>query len=432
VVEVAVTGIGLVTPLGCEPERVLDRILKGERAIQPAPFGPSPISPLPLGEGQRVRASLISPLPLGDGQGVRASFVCPVSAPVADFDAARHFPDNKTLRLMNRDAQMAVVAARLAMGDAGLTPGELYPAEEIALYGATGLCGMPPAEIAGLLRSAAAADGSLSLERFGRVALRRIRPVLSFKILANMPVCFVSIFGKLRGPNAVYTPWEGQGAQAIAAGVRAVARREVPCAVVGGCDVKTHALAFLSLQQMGVFDSWRRHAAGSVPGEGAAFLVLEEYEAAVRRGARVYAIVRAHSAGSVVSPLPTDHRSVPGEGTLAEVLSSVLRGLEVPSEAGAVLAGDGDPVYSDAEQTAMESIGIAVQGGQSHFRCAKIGTVPGEQLRPKSHLGNLFAAAAAVQMALAAVLANRHRRRAVLANCFGHGTEQAAFLLEAP
>ena len=65
--------------------------------------------------------------------------------------------------------------------------------------------------------------------------------MLSFKILANMPICFVSIFENLRGPNAVYTPWEGQGAQAIAAGVRAVAEGEVPCAVVGGCDAAADA-----------------------------------------------------------------------------------------------------------------------------------------------------------------------------------------------
>ena len=371
-VEVVVTGIGLVTPLGCEPDTVLDRIVRGQQAIQPAPFG--------------------------------TSVACPVFAPVADFDAAEYFPDNKTLRLMNRDAQMAVVAARLAMRDAGLVPGELYPAEEIALYGATGLCGMPPAEIAGLLRNAAAADGSLDLERFGQVALRRIRPVLSFKILANMPICFVSIFENLRGPNAVYTPWEGQGAQAIAAGVRAVVEGEVPCAVVGGCDVKTHALAFLSLQQLGVFDSWRRHGTGSVPGEGAAFLVLEQRAAAVRRGARVYATVCRHAAGSI-SP----------QSTVAEVLSQVLRGLDVPAHARAVLADDGDSVCSDVEREAMEAAGIG----------------SGEQLRPKSHLGNLFAASAAVQVALAALLANRRQRSPILANCFGHGTEQAAFLLEA-
>ena len=437
-VEVVVTGIGLVTPLGCEPERVLDRILRGERAIRPSPFG--------------------------------TSVACPVFAPVADFDAAEHFPDNKTLRLMNRDAQMAVVAARLAMRDAGLTPGELYPAEDIALYGATGLCGMPPAEIAGLLRNAAAEDGSLDLERFGQVALRRIRPVLSFKILANMPICFVSIFENLRGPNAVYTPWEGQGARAIIAGVQAVAEGDAPCAVVGGCDVKTHALAFLSLQQLGVFDSWQRHGAGTVPGEGAAFLVLEQRAAAVRRSARVYATVRGFSTGSLLlecgdsSPLciPNDAqchvRSSPPKAamnrrtpkraeTREELLSRILRKLDAPTGSRAVLAGDGNPAWSEAEQAALASLGITVaraRAGQSHFCggdvngvdsdsiAAKIGTVTGEALRPKSHLGNLFAASAAVQVALAALLAHRRQGSPILANCFGHGTEQAAFQLGAP
>jgi hypothetical protein len=417
-VQVAITGIGLVTSLGCRPDVVLDRMLRGQQAVQPSPFG--------------------------------TAVACPVYAPVNDFDAAEHFPDNKTLRLMNRDSQMAAVAARLAMRDAGVVPGELYPAEDIALYGATGLCGMPPGEIAGLLRNAAASDGSFDLKRFGEVALRRIRPVLSFKILANMPICFVSIFENLRGPNAVYTPWEGQAAQAIAAGNRAVADGDAPCAVVGGCDVKTHALAFLSLQQFGVFDSWQSHNAGTIPGEGAAFLVLEERAAALRRGARVYATVQRHAAGSLVldlqqtTSLPSDCRrrllspisdlapppSATGvasynspceavahdgeNGTLAEVLGNMLRNVKAPPDVQAVLAGDDDRRYHDAEQAAFEVAGIQ----------------PVEALRPKWHLGNTFAASAAIQLAMAALLAHR-RHRPTLANCFGHGTEQAAFLLEA-
>lgn len=371
--EVVVTGLGLVTPLGDDPQQVLDRLLRGDRAIQPAPFAP------PL--------------------------ACRLFAPVTDFDANRCFPDNKNLRLMNRDAQMAVVAARLAMRDAGIVPGELYPAEEIALYGATGLSGMPPAEIAHLVQNAATADGSLDLRRFGDVALRRIRPVLSFKILANMPICFVSIFENLRGPNAVYTPWEGQGAQAISAGVQAVAGGEVPCAVVGACDVKTHWLSFISLQQMGLFESWMQHDAGIVPGEGACFLVLEERTRAIRRGARIYASVRACATRSMAKGL-----------RLADTLAHVLRGMQA-SQPLVVAAGDGDPAFSQAERTAIETV----------FPDRR------EQLCPKAHLGNLFAAAAAVQVALAAAWAARQSAGVpILAHCFGAGSEQAAFALEAP
>jgi hypothetical protein len=55
--------------------------------------------------------------------------------------------------------------------------------------------------------------------------------------------------------------------------------------------------------------------------------------------------------------------------------------------------------------------------------------IPSCVLRPKPCVGNLFAAAAALQVALGALLVERLGGR-VLANCFGHGSEQAAFLLE--
>jgi 3-oxoacyl-[acyl-carrier-protein] synthase II len=365
---VVITGIGLVTPLGSAPDVVLDRILRGEKAFRPAPAA-----------------------------------ACPSFAPVVEFDAARYFPENKTLRLMNRDAQMAAVAARLAVEDAGLVPDELYAAEEIALYGAAGLSGMASGEIAGLVRNATATDGSLDLGRFGQVALRRIRPVLSFKILANMPICFVSIFENLRGPNAVYTPWEGQGAQAIAAGVRAVDEGEVPCAVVGACDVKTHALSFLSLRQLGALDSWKQHGSGSVPGEGAAFLVLERRERAASRGARIYAAMRGCAFGSVTR-----------QTALPRVLGGIVGRLGLSAGAQVVAAGDGDPLYRNAESAAMAEAGMGT--------CSAV--------YPKLHLGNLFAAAAPVQVALAAMLSARNRGAAVAANCFGHGAEQAAFVVE--
>ena len=77
-----------------------------------------------------------------------------------------------------------------------------------------------------------------------------------------MPLCFVSIFLNIKGPNAVYTPWEGNGAQAIAAGVRAIKNEEVPCVLVGGCDVKIRELSFINLQQLGIFDSWNKNGVG--------------------------------------------------------------------------------------------------------------------------------------------------------------------------
>lgn len=370
--DVVITGIGLVTPLGSEPAEVADRIVRGDSAARPAPFAP-PIA-------------------------------CRLFAPVEGFDAGPVFPDNKMLRLMSRDARMAAVAAHRAMRDAALVPGTSYRPEEIGLFGATGLSGMSADEIAPLVREAAAPDGSLDLRTFGGVALRRIRPVLSFKILANMPICFVSILEDIRGPNSVYTPWEGNGAQAVAAGIRAVGSGEAPCALVGGCDVKTHALSLVALQQLGVFSSWSRCGRGCIPAEGAAFLAIENRLHAVRRGARVYAAISGFAM-----------RSVPADGQPAGVLSELLRSIGPGGLSWVVAAADGDPDAGDAERTALECVGAgAVQA-----------------VYPKTCAGNLFAGAAALQIALAAELANRSGAPGrVLADCFGWGSEQAAFLLE--
>jgi 3-oxoacyl-(acyl-carrier-protein) synthase len=374
---VVITGIGMVTPLGDRPSEVLARIEGGNTAFSHPPFHSD-------------------------------VFHCPFFAAIKDFDAEREFSDNKTLRLMNRDAQLAVMAANKAMRDAGIVAEDTYPADEIALYGSTGMAGLGLEELTGLIRHAAGDDGDLDLIRFGREALKRTRPVLSFKILANMPICFVSIFENIRGPNAIYTPWEGQGAYAIAAGVRAIRRGDVNCALVGGCDVKTHVISFIGLQQNNAFDSWQQSGQGTVPGEGAAFLVLEEEEQAVRRSARVYARLSDYRIRSIHD----------GIGS-ADIYRKILDGLCSAKDAVLFAASDGDPVLAEAEQCA----------------CRKVNFHPRKIIRPKKHLGNLYASAAAVQVGLAAARVGHSVENETpcpaVANCFGLGDEQAAFVLEA-
>ena len=151
----------MVTPSGMTPSDVLDNIANGISAAQETDFGSD-------------------------------AFACPKYAPVEEFDAEKYFPENKTLRLMNRDARLAAAAARLAMKDASIIIGETYQPEEVGLYGSTGVMGMALDEVARLIKNSADENGRLDLEHFGSVTLKRVRPVLSFKLLANMPICFVS------------------------------------------------------------------------------------------------------------------------------------------------------------------------------------------------------------------------------------------------
>jgi 3-oxoacyl-[acyl-carrier-protein] synthase II len=370
-----VTGLGMVTPLGASPGEVLRRIRSGQcAAARPTRFDPAP-------------------------------FACPVCAEVKHFDPQQHVPEPKAIRMMNRDSLLAVAAARYAMADAGVEIGRDYPPEDVALFGATGLAGIALSEVSRLVESSAAPDGALDLKRFGALALKQVRPMLSFKILSNMPMCFVSIFQRIQGPNAIYNPWEGQGAHAIASAMHAIRRGHANCALAGGCDVKTHELGFIALEQCGVLRSWRTEGAGCVPGEGAAFLVLEDELSARSRGARIYARLLAHRNGTISN----------GSDPLS-VYADVLAPLALDTPHACLSAQDGDAKVRQAEEMALDQCRIHAQ----------------RRISPKPHLGNLFAAAAAVQVALAAAVASETQPgRKVLANCFGHGCEQAAFVLEA-
>ena len=373
---IVITGIGMVIPPGKNPPEILRDIEAGRSAI--------------------ARSEHFDATP----------FSCPVCAEIVGFKPQQYVSEAKLIRLMNRDAQLAVAAAHLALADAGVKPGGTYPPEKIALFGATGLAGLPLAEVIPLVKASTGPDGHFDPDRFGQAGLRAVSPILSFKILGNMPLCFVSINENIQGPNGIYTPWEGQGAQAVEAAIRTLDCGDAHCALVGGSDVKTHELAFLGLEQQGLFASWRKNRTGLAPGEGAVFLVMETAAAATARGARAYAQVSRFS-------LRTHRRGARRADTFVEVLETLE--LQGNSPNALVAADNGDVSAGQDEQQALSALKINAS------------TI----IRPKRQTGDLYAAAAALQIGLGALLAERGAGR-VLANCFGHGSELAAFVLEKP
>jgi 3-oxoacyl-[acyl-carrier-protein] synthase II len=446
--DIVITGVGMVTALGTEPDVVLEKVWRGD-----------------------IAAACTTGF---DG----AAFGCPVVAGIAGFDPVQYVGEAKLVRLMNRDAQLAVAAARLALLDARVVPGQSHAADEIAVFGATGLAGLPAVEVQRLVAGSVDPAGGFDPRRFGEAGLRSVSPILSFKILANMPVCFVGINEGLRGPNAVYTPWEGNGAQAIEAGLDAVRAGDAQCALVGGCDVKNHALGFLALAQQGLFDSWRRRGCGTVPGEGAAFLVIESARAARGRGAKALARVCGWSFGMY-------RAGTQGSETYRAVLRGLMDSAADPMGVGGageasgrwqrlaaiVSSVDGDPAREQDEVDALAAVGIGseklpvpfelhhahehrVLAADGDVRGPAYGKPPvplellhvyehrvlaadgdvrgpghGRVICPKRALGNTFAAAAALQVGVAARAVGLVGGP-VLALCFGHGSEQAAFLLD--
>jgi len=265
---IVITGIGLITSLGTSPREILQRIRQGEIA------GHSP---------KQFDVDM---------------FQCPSIADIPDFNPSTYDLDVKTLRIMSRDAVFAASAARVAVRDAQLVVGREYHPQDVALFGSTGLSGIAFEEVSQLIKHSARPDGSFDPRLFGEVALKRILPTLSFKILTNMPICFISIFENIQGMNAVYNPWEGQGARAIAAGIEAIKNGDAKCALVGGCEVKTNLLGLIGLHQQKVFETYAASGKPLLPAEGAAFLVLEREDLAMARKARIYASIGAYLVGT--------------------------------------------------------------------------------------------------------------------------------------
>lgn len=101
-----------------------------------------------------------------------------------------------------------------------------------------------------------------------------------------MPACLVSILECIKGPNLLFTPWEGQTAAALLEAWQAVASGEVDCALAGAADNATHPATCIHLKQAQLLQE------GEIPAPGAAYLVLESEETAVRDGQRIYARIR--------------------------------------------------------------------------------------------------------------------------------------------
>ena len=193
---VVVTGVGLVNPLGADAAAIAAAWNTGAVAERVACPG------LP---GVRIARTVLPPVP---GRKL-AKYCSPAAA----------------LGLVAADA--AARAARL----------ERIPGERVGVFAATGLAATGWEAIAPMVERSLDAEGRIDCARLGSDGLAACNPLLSFRLLPNMPACLVAIHLGLRGANAIFTPWEGQGAAALAAGWQAVAD--------GDCDAGVPVLARL-------------------------------------------------------------------------------------------------------------------------------------------------------------------------------------------
>ena len=324
---VVVTGMGIVSPLGVGVEHVWRRLIAGESGI--SAIQSFDVSDLPAKVAGEVPA------------GVRAE---------GGLDLAEWIPV-KDMKKMDRFIQLGLVAAIEAVEDSGWMP------EDEEDRCATGV--MIGSGIGGLQ---SIYDASVQVHE-GRV--RRLSPFFIPSALINLVSGHVSIRYGFKGPNHSAVTACATGVHAIGDAARLISLGEADVMVAGGAEAAVCALGiggFCASRALSTaFNDdparasrpWDRDRDGFVMGEGAGVLVLEEYEHAKKRGAKIYAEVCGYGLSG-----DAHHITAPAEGhdgAFRAMKAALRNGGVDPSEIQYINAhGTSTPLGDDLELSAVE------------------------------------------------------------------------------
>ncbi|MBT5647833.1 MAG: beta-ketoacyl-ACP synthase II [Rhodospirillaceae bacterium] len=279
---VVVTGIGAVTPLGAGVDNIWGRILNGESG-----------------------AGTIQGFDVSD---LGVKIACEV--PIGDRESGAFNPDDhvapKDQRKMDRFIIYGIGAADEAIADAGWTPDSEEELERTGVMIGSGIGGLETiAEAAMLLRDKGP---------------RRVSPFFIPSSLINLASGQVSIKYGYKGPNHAPVTACSTGAHAIGDASRLIGFGDADVMIAGGAEAAVCRLGIAGFAAARALSSdfndeptrasrpWDKDRDGFVMGEGAGVVVLEEYEHAKARGAKIYAEIAGYGlsgdAHHITSPPP--------------------------------------------------------------------------------------------------------------------------------
>lgn len=263
---VAVSGVGVVTSLGTEPDAVRDSCLRGESGVQP----------------------WLQP----DGTALEA---CQAHAPAPDLDLAPRLRQPKSVKLMNRSSRSAVWAALDAFEQSGLDSAA-PPSERLAVHAGSGEAGLEP-EVFFPAFAVTEASGPLEFyDRLGPRSVRMIDRLFPIRTLANAAGGLVSAEIGARGSGTNYVQSADSSALALASACQELEDGLCDAALAIGCDSLLDPSTYLAYRGMDLlspsaadkaFRPFDQDRNGLVLGEGAGVLVLERAEDIRQRQGRV-------------------------------------------------------------------------------------------------------------------------------------------------
>ena len=378
---VVVTGVGVIAPIGIGAKSFWENLLAGKVGIK------------------RIESFDPSGLPC------QIAGECPTYK-IGDFVPKSY---RKATKVMARDIELAVIAADDAMKDAGLQTKAYTESPQIRpeRFGCNIGAGLINAQLDELTSAMhIARDGNkLDLHKWGRDGMQQLTPLWLLKYLPNMLACHVTIIHELKGPSNTITCADASSHLAIGEAFRTIQRGNADLAICGGGESKVNPMGMARhtlLKRLNETHNespersvrpFDEDAAGMVNGEGAGLLILEEYEHAKARGAKIYAELAGFGASqdsySVTDPDPSGH-------SYGRAIGKALADANLPPNAVDVLIPCGLGIKSHAEAELNGLTGV-VGNGLDRVALSPI----------KSQIGNL-AAGSGVEACAAALAVQRN------------------------
>jgi 3-oxoacyl-[acyl-carrier-protein] synthase II len=416
---VVVTGMGLVTPLGIGLERVWSRLVAGESGIGAIQsFDVSDLSSRVAGQ-----------VPRGD----RDSGL---------FNADDWVPP-KDQRRMGEFIIFAIAAAVQAVEDSGWQPDSDEECERTGVMIGSGIGGLP-----------GIAEAAITLQERGP---RRVSPFFIPSCLINLASGNVSIRYGFKGPNHAVVTACSSGAHAIGDAARLIMLDDADVMVCGGTEAAICRLGVAGFAAARALSTnfnddpqrasrpWDQDRDGFVMGEGAGILVLEEYEHAKQRNAKIYAEVLGYGMSG-----DAFHMTAPAEDgngafrSMRNALKSAhlapdridyinAHGTSTPLgdeiELGAVKRLFGDHAYKLSMSSTKSAIGHLLGAAGSVEAIFSILALRDGVVPPTLNLDN---PSPSCDIDLVAKQARQRRVKYVLSNSFGFGGTNASLIFGGP
>ena len=355
---VVVTGLGMVSPIGNDVASSWKAALEGKSGID------------------RITAFDAS------------AFGCQIAGEVKDFDAGKYL-GVKEVRRFDRFVHFGVSAGIMALEDSGLEITDEFAPECGCAIG-SGIGGLP----------LICTNNEACNER----GPRRISPFLIPGCIINMTSGQLAIMKNLKGPNIAHVTACSTGLHAIGEAMHIIARGDATVMVAGGCESTIHPVGVGGFDNMHALSRrnddpktasrpFDKDRDGFVIGEGAGALILEEYEHAKARGAKIYCEIVGGGASADAYHFTAPHPE--GKGAMKAMRDAIKDADITPGEIDYVnVHGTSTPAGDIPELKAV----AGVLG--DHVYDINISST-------KSMTGHLLGAAGAVE-ALACIFALTH------------------------